>query len=69
MKTCPYCGENDLQDNAKVCKHCGNQIKKSKSGFLIYFMSFLVLICLIGGFFFWPLWLLAILFFIMGKVF
>ena len=26
MKTCPHCAETDLQDAAKVCKHCGNDV-------------------------------------------
>lgn len=28
MKTCPFCAETDLQDKAKVCKHCGKDIVK-----------------------------------------
>jgi len=25
MKTCPFCAETDLQDEAIVCKHCGKK--------------------------------------------
>lgn len=28
MKTCPHCAESDLQDDAKICKHCGKKLKK-----------------------------------------
>lgn len=26
MKTCPYCAETDLANDATVCKHCGKEI-------------------------------------------
>lgn len=26
MKTCQFCAEPDLQDEAKVCKHCGKSV-------------------------------------------
>lgn len=29
MKTCKYCAETDLQDEAKVCKHCGKTVVDS----------------------------------------
>jgi len=56
MKTCPHCAESDLHDDAKICKHCG---KKLKSGCLEDGFKLGIIICAIGGFFFWPLWILA----------
>ena len=58
MKTCPHCAETDLQDDAKICKHCGKKIKGG-SGCLSWIFSFGVFVCVVGGFFFWPLWILA----------
>ncbi len=26
MKTCQFCAESDLQDEAKICKHCGKSV-------------------------------------------
>lgn len=67
MKTCPHCAENGLQNDAKVCKHCGKQIRRSKYSFAAYLLSFRVLISLIGGYFFWPLWIPSLFFFLMGQ--
>lgn len=58
MKTCPHCAETDLQDDAKICKHCGKKIK-SESGCLSFIFMTGIVISVIGGFFFWPLWILA----------
>jgi uncharacterized membrane protein YvbJ len=58
MKTCPHCAETDLQEDAKVCKHCGKKIS-SGSGCLSWIFSAGIVICVIAGFFFWPLWILA----------
>lgn len=59
MKTCPHCAESDLQDDAKICKHCGKKLKKGWGCAKDIFMLGVV-ICVIGGFFFWPLWILAV---------
>jgi uncharacterized membrane protein YvbJ len=34
MKKCPYCAE-DIQDEAKKCKHCGEWLTASQDGKLI----------------------------------
>ena len=64
MKTCPFCCEIDLQDAARVCKHCGRNIVEAEKPF--YEKNFgyklLIVLCVIGGFFFFPLWILAIVF-------
>lgn len=31
MKTCQFCAEPDLQDEAKVCKHCGKGVLDIKN--------------------------------------
>jgi uncharacterized protein (DUF983 family) len=59
MKTCPHCAETDLQDDAKICKHCGRKLK-SESGCLSYIFMTSIFICIIVGFFFWPAWILAV---------
>lgn len=76
MKTCPFCAETDLQDNANVCKHCGRDLDPeaekpfydrnltSGGGCL----TVLGVIFVVGGFFFWPLWILAVLIFILIAV-
>lgn len=58
MKTCPHCAETDLQDEAKVCKHCGKNIK-GESGCTEDIFKGGAVICIIVGFFFWPAWILA----------
>lgn len=66
MKTCPYCAETDLQNDAKVCKHCGKDIQpfyNKAAGW-----SFLGVIFVVAGFAFWPLWILAALLFILQAV-
>jgi hypothetical protein len=58
MKTCPHCAESDLQDDAKICKHCGKKLKGA--GCLADIFKFGIVICAIGGFLYWPLWILGI---------
>jgi hypothetical protein len=62
MKKCPHCAEDGLQDDAKVCKHCGKQLDPSAFG-----TNLLGVIFLIAGIFFWPLWLVALLLFILAA--
>ena len=72
MKTCPLCAETDLQDNAKVCKHCGKDISEAEKPFysrnIIGCAPLLGVGFVIAGFFFWPLWILAVLLFILGAI-
>lgn len=63
MKACPSCAEKDLQDDAKICKHCGKKIG-GNSGFA----SILGVVFVIMGFFYWLLWILAALCFIVNSV-
>lgn len=60
MKKCPHCAEEDLQDDAKVCKHCKHSlVEESKFGCLTAIFTTGVVLCALGGFFWWPLWILA----------
>ena len=71
MKTCPFCAETDLQDNAKVCKHCGKDISEAEKPFYsqnIGCASALGIVFVIAGFYFWPLWILAVLLFILAAI-
>jgi hypothetical protein len=58
MKTCPYCGDANNEDDAK-CGHCGRRLK-GDFGFYTYLLMTGVLGLAVGGFFFWPLWFVAI---------
>ena len=71
MKTCPFCAENDLQDSATVCKHCGKDISEAEKPFYkrnVDITPFIGIGFAIAGFFFWPLWILAVLLFILSAI-
>jgi hypothetical protein len=71
MKTCPFCAETDLQDNANVCKHCGKDIAEAEKPYWdrsIGCATVLGVVFVIAGFFFWPLWILAVLLFILAAI-
>jgi uncharacterized membrane protein YvbJ len=71
MKTCPFCAEPDLQDEAKVCKHCGKDIVEINESFYkkpVGCASTLGILFAIVGVFYWPLWILAVLLFILAAV-
>ncbi|NJM26888.1 MAG: hypothetical protein HC859_16880 [Bacteroidia bacterium] len=61
MKTCPYCAEPDLQDNAKVCKHCGKSLQKDSTGCATVVFFLFIFACVVIGFFWWPIWILALI--------
>lgn len=67
LKTCPHCAETDLQYDAKRCQHCGKKLK-GDFGFLTYLYTTGVVILVIGGFAFWPLWILALFLAVAIKV-
>ena len=51
----------DLEDDAKICKHCSRLLISGYFGFSSYLLNTGVFILAIGGFFFWPMWIAAIL--------
>jgi len=71
MKKSPFCAEQDIQDDAKICKHCGRYIAEAEKPFYakkIGCAPILGVIFVIAGFAFWPLWILAVLLFILAAI-
>lgn len=73
MKKCPYCAETDLQDEAKICKHCGKDVTQpdqpaSSKELGSPWIPLFGICFVIAGFFFWPLWILAVLLFILNAI-
>ena len=69
-KKCPFCAEEILSE-AKVCKHCNRNITEAEKPFYRRSVGCAIplgIIFVIIGFFFWPLWVLAVLLFILGAV-
>jgi hypothetical protein len=59
LKTCPHCANINNDDDAN-CSHCGKRVK-GDFGFLTYLLMTVVLMLAVGGFFFWPLWVIALI--------
>jgi hypothetical protein len=59
MKTCPHCANINQHEDAN-CAKCGRRLK-GDFGFLTYLQMTGVLILAVGGFFFWPLWIVALI--------
>ena len=59
LKTCPYCANINRHDDA-TCAHCGKRLR-GDYGFLTYLQMTGVLALAVGGFFFWPLWIVALI--------
>ncbi len=71
MKQCPFCAEQDLQDSAKICKHCGKNIVEAEKPWHkrnISYATFFGVFFVIVGCFFPPAWILAVLLFILAAV-
>lgn len=72
MKKCPFCAEQDLQEDAKICKHCGRNISEAEKPFYtrkIGCAPILGVIFIIAGFVSGPFWwILAVLLFILVAV-
>ena len=59
LNTCPYCANLNRDDDAR-CAHCGKKLK-GDFGFLTYLLMTVVLALAVAGFFFWPLWIVALI--------
>lgn len=59
LKTCPHCATINNRDDA-TCAHCGKKLK-GDFGFLIYLQMTGVLIMAVGGLYFWPLFVIALI--------
>jgi hypothetical protein len=61
---CPSC-QKEVSRYAEKCLKCGHPIKiKREDGCLVLIGALFV----IGGFFFWPLWILSCLIFILAAI-
>ena len=67
LKTCPHCAETDLQHDAVVCKHCGKNFQ-SWWDRKMSACSMLGVLALVGGFCFWPLWIVAAALLVIGAL-
>jgi hypothetical protein len=62
--TCPAC-KKDVSEEAEKCPHCGHPLKKKEASGCLTFIGVVVFI---GGFFYWPCFIIAILIFIWAAV-
>jgi predicted RNA-binding Zn-ribbon protein involved in translation (DUF1610 family) len=61
---CPSCG-TEVSRFSEKCLSCGHPIRPKREDGCLTLIGFLFVI---GGFFFWPLWILSCLIFILAAV-
>jgi ribosomal protein L40E len=66
FKVCHECKSDDIPIQATRCKHCGANLKSFYNKNIGWYL--IGIIFLLAGFGFWPLWIVALICFILGTL-